>query len=328
MIYVGKAKNLALAGRQLLPQGGGRGPPHGRPGPRDRRHRFIEAESEVDALLIEARLIKDMQPKFNQRPEGRQDVSLPGDLHPRGLSPRRIHARAAGAGHEALRPVRQRRQPARRDAGAAKDLQIPHLHAGHRRARREMALVPAVPVGQRSSQCYGAVQLADLEGRISPRHRPAADVPGREQAKTALDEMQAEMRAAAAELQFEKAARLRDEIHMLETLDDRGELDTHVQPEVFYIDPKKGLAGLEEGAQARRSRRARSKGSISRTWAAAKPWPAWCNSSTGCRSSRATSGSRSAASKGVDDFASIREVDRPALPTAARRGRDVSPTCC
>jgi excinuclease ABC subunit C len=33
---------------------------------------------------------------------------------------------------------------------------------------------------------------------------------------------------------------------MLETLDQRGELDTHAQPEVFYIDPKKGLAGLRK----------------------------------------------------------------------------------
>ena len=31
-----------------------------------------------------------------------------------------------------------------------------------------------------------------------------------------------------------------------ELLDDRGELDTHVQPEVFYVDPKKGLAGLQK----------------------------------------------------------------------------------
>jgi excinuclease ABC subunit C len=61
-----------------------------------------------------------------------------------------------------------------------------------------------------------------------------------------LKEMRAEMAAAAADLKFEKAARLRDEIHALETLDRRGELDTHVQPEVFYIDPKKGLAGLKK----------------------------------------------------------------------------------
>jgi len=33
---------------------------------------------------------------------------------------------------------------------------------------------------------------------------------------------------------------------MLETLDQRGELDTHAQPEVFYIDPKKGLTGLRK----------------------------------------------------------------------------------
>ena len=41
------------------------------------------------------------------------------------------------------------------------------------------------------------------------------------------------------------AGRLRDEIHLLETLDQRGELDTHVQPEVFQVDPKRGLAGLQ-----------------------------------------------------------------------------------
>jgi excinuclease ABC subunit C len=45
---------------------------------------------------------------------------------------------------------------------------------------------------------------------------------------------------------FEKAARLRDEISMLESLRERGEIDKHEQPEVFYIDPKKGLAGLQK----------------------------------------------------------------------------------
>jgi excinuclease ABC subunit C len=58
--------------------------------------------------------------------------------------------------------------------------------------------------------------------------------------------MRGEMQQAAKELKFEQAARLRDEIKLLETLDRRGELDTHAQPEVFYIDPKKGLAGLKK----------------------------------------------------------------------------------
>ena len=51
------------------------------------------------------------------------------------------------------------------------------------------------------------------------------------------------MQDAAESLQFEKAAALRDEIHMLETLDHRGELDTHVQPEVFHVDPRKAWPG-------------------------------------------------------------------------------------
>jgi excinuclease ABC subunit C len=33
---------------------------------------------------------------------------------------------------------------------------------------------------------------------------------------------------------------------MIERLDERGDLEAHAQPEVFYIDPKKGLAGLRK----------------------------------------------------------------------------------
>src|SRR3954469_4138355 len=65
VIYVGKAKNLrSRAGSYFLQAAA-----------EDRRTAdlireiadidFLEAESEVDALLVEARLIKDVQPKFN-----------------------------------------------------------------------------------------------------------------------------------------------------------------------------------------------------------------------------------------------------------------------
>ena len=64
--------------------------------------------------------------------------------------------------------------------------------------------------------------------------------------ESVLSEMREEMKASAAELRFEKAKRLRDEIRLLETLSERGELETHAQPEVFYIDPKKGLIGLQK----------------------------------------------------------------------------------
>jgi excinuclease ABC subunit C len=61
-----------------------------------------------------------------------------------------------------------------------------------------------------------------------------------------LSEMKGEMEQLAKELKFEAAARLRDEIKLLEKLDRRGDIDTNAQPEVFYIDPKKGLAGLKK----------------------------------------------------------------------------------
>jgi excinuclease ABC subunit C len=64
--------------------------------------------------------------------------------------------------------------------------------------------------------------------------------------KRLLDEMRQEMADASTNLRFEQAARLRDELRMLESLRERGELDTHEQPEVFYVDPKKGLSGLQK----------------------------------------------------------------------------------
>jgi excinuclease ABC subunit C len=64
--------------------------------------------------------------------------------------------------------------------------------------------------------------------------------------KSLLAEMRDEMQQAASDRNYEKAARLRDEIKMLESLGERGDLDKHAQPEVFYIDPKKGLAGLQK----------------------------------------------------------------------------------
>ncbi|MCH9009499.1 MAG: UvrB/UvrC motif-containing protein, partial [Chloroflexi bacterium] len=64
--------------------------------------------------------------------------------------------------------------------------------------------------------------------------------------KRLLSEMRREMEAASSERQFEKAARLRDEIHLLESLNERGDLETHAQPEVFQVDPKKGLIGLRQ----------------------------------------------------------------------------------
>lgn len=61
-----------------------------------------------------------------------------------------------------------------------------------------------------------------------------------------LKRMEREMLTASEELNFEKARRIRDEITAIEKLDLRGNTNTDVQPEVFPIDPKKGLHGLRK----------------------------------------------------------------------------------
>jgi excinuclease ABC subunit C len=58
--------------------------------------------------------------------------------------------------------------------------------------------------------------------------------------------MEKEMRAASEALNFEKARQIRDEITAVQKLDLRGDVDKDAQPEVFPIDPKKGLAGLRK----------------------------------------------------------------------------------
>ena len=54
------------------------------------------------------------------------------------------------------------------------------------------------------------------------------------------------MKEAISQEDYELAARLRDQIKALNSLSLRGDLESHAQPEVFYIDPQKGLAGLKK----------------------------------------------------------------------------------
>jgi excinuclease ABC subunit C len=58
--------------------------------------------------------------------------------------------------------------------------------------------------------------------------------------------MNKEMEAAAAAQRYEEAAVLRDRIKAFEALSLSGDPDVDVQPEVFYIDPTRGLEKLGE----------------------------------------------------------------------------------
>ena len=61
-----------------------------------------------------------------------------------------------------------------------------------------------------------------------------------------IKELEQTMTDASAKLDFEKAARIRDEIAALKSLGLRGDVDKDMQPEVFHIEPRKGSIGLRK----------------------------------------------------------------------------------
>ena len=245
VIYVGKAKNLrARASSYFL-----------KPQPGDRRTvadlmrevcdaDFLAADSEVDALLMEARLCKDVQPKFNI--ELKDDKTFPyleittREDFPRVEFTRTPHARGTKlygpfASASGLRGAIQVLQKIFRFRTCNLDIE-----AGDEKWRWFRPCLLA-SIEQCTAPCNLRISKEDYRRDIS---RLRMFMEGKK--VRVIKEMREEMEAAAKELKFEKAARLRDEIRLLETLDERGELDTHAQPEVFYIDPKKGLAGLKK----------------------------------------------------------------------------------
>ncbi len=245
VIYIGKAKNLrSRAGSYFH-----------KTATDDRRIcdwiaevadiEFLAADSEVDALLMEARLVKDIQPKYNRDLKDDKTFPVLADHDRRGLPARQLHPRAARPRRQALRPVPAGQEPARRDPGPAADLQVPDLLAGYRGRRPALALVPALPARTRSTSARPRATCGSIAKAIGASiRRLQLFLDGKKD--VLLKEMDEEMREASKDLQFEKAARLRDEIKALDNLNLRGNLAKHAQPEVFYVDPRKGLKGLKQ----------------------------------------------------------------------------------
>lgn len=244
VIYIGKAKNLrARAGSYFQKSSAD-----------DPRIKdwvgevvdvdFLSAESEVDALLMEARLIKDIQPRHNA--DLKDDKSFPylqittGEDFPRVNFTR-----------EPLDRNVKLYGPFPRAKGLRGAIQVLQKIFKFRTCSLEIeeddprwrwfrpCLLHSI------NQCTAPCNLRiDKETYRKDIHRLRLFLDGKKD--VVLKEIEDEMRQASKELQFEKAARLRDELKQLQNLNLRGNLAEHAQPEVFYQDPKKGLNGLKK----------------------------------------------------------------------------------
>ena len=205
---------------------------------------FLECESEVDALLVESRLIKDIQPTHNKIQK--DDKSFPYlqvttyEDYPRVELTRepsstgvKLYGPFASAG--SLRGAIQVLQRIFKFRTCTLDIE-----ANDDRWRWFRPCLLA-SIKQCTAPCNLRISKEDYRKDIKKLQMFLAG-----NKKRLLKQLHDEMVHASQELDFEKAAKLRDEIQLLETLDRRGELETHEQPEVFHIDPKKGLTGLRK----------------------------------------------------------------------------------
>ena len=204
----------------------------------------IETGGEVEALLTEARLIKDIRPRFNT--DLKDDKTFPylqittNEDFPRIEFTRepkssgvKLYGPFTSAGK--LRGAVNVLQKAFKFRTCSLDIDADD--------ERWKWFRPCLlhSIKQCSAPCNRRISKEDYRRDIKRLRMVLDGKKGR-----LLQDLRSEMAGAAAALDYEKAARLRDELKALEGLDLRGNLDEHVQPEVFQIDPKKGLAGLKQ----------------------------------------------------------------------------------
>jgi excinuclease ABC subunit C len=202
----------------------------------------LACPSEVDAVLRESRLIKDIQPRFNAQMKDDKSfpylqittsedfprVSMTREPMPRGA---KLYGPFVSAGDlRAALPLMQRVFKFR-----TCNLEI----ADGDDARRFFRPCILHPIKQCTAPCGARVSRDDYAEQI--RHLKAFLESKGTQLRRGLEER---MKAASARLDYEHAAALRDELHALQRLQDRGLVDEHLQPVVLFIDPTEGLARL------------------------------------------------------------------------------------
>ncbi|MCL2646167.1 MAG: excinuclease ABC subunit UvrC [Phycisphaerales bacterium] len=209
----------------------------------------LPCESEVEALLRENRLIKDIQPRFNAR-------LLDDKTYPY----LEITTREDYPG---VYVTRQPRSSGTRLYGpfgsvAALKESVQHLQRVFKFRTCHLEILEEDPrkkffrpcllyaIRQCTAPCAGKISREAYRSDIE-RLKRFLDSKGNGGAEV-LREMTAEMEVAAKLLEFEKAAALRDQIKAMRALGERSRIaaDKGIQSEVFFQDHRAGLKSLQD----------------------------------------------------------------------------------
>lgn len=204
---------------------------------------FVPAESEADALLIESRLIKDIQPRYNKRQ--RDDKTFPYiEITTREDFPGVYLTRTPAArGTRLYGPFTSVAWTREAISTLQRVFQYRTCTMEIRAeddSRRHFRPCLLAHIGQCTAPCADRIGRDDYRRDIERFKRFLEG-----DRRRVLEEMRGEMTTLAGELRFEEAKRVRDQIRAVESLAKRGTVAGNVQPELFQVDPAEGLRALQ-----------------------------------------------------------------------------------
>lgn len=248
VLYIGKAKNLRSRVASYFQPGSdimeSRGPKIVEMLNKVETVDFIETETEVDAMLKEARLIKDIQPAYNS--DLLDDKTFPyleittGDDFAGVYITRKPQAKGNRlfgpfASAKDLRAVFVELQKIFKFRSCTLDIRADD------EKRRFFRPCILHSINQCVAPCGARIKKAEYKAIIR-------DLIKFLQSKraTVLRQLKKEMEEASAKMDYEKAGVLRDRIRLIGKLDERGEPGEDVQPEVFAAEPTEALVKLQK----------------------------------------------------------------------------------
>jgi len=248
VLYIGKAKNLRARVSSYFQQSSDlaatRGPKISEMISKVKSVDILETETEVDAMLQEARLIKDIRPPYNTdladdktfpylEITTRED--FPGVYITR--KPRPSGSRLFGpfAGAKDLRAVLVILQKIFK----FRTCNLTIKESDDKRRFFRPCLLYSIK--QCTAPCGAKIGKIEYKKITTDLIKFL-----RSKRSTILRQLKRQMSEAAEKYEYEKAAMFRDRIRLIERLDRRGSPDEHVQPEVFTADPTEALVKLQK----------------------------------------------------------------------------------
>jgi excinuclease ABC subunit C len=247
VLYIGKAKNLRSRASSYFQPGANlaesRGPRIVEMINKTVSVEYLQTESEVDAILQEARLIKDIHPPYNSDLKDAKTFpyleittrqEFPGVYITRNPQDSRNRIFGPFTNVKDLRAVMAVLQKIYRFRTCKLDIST---QDDKRRFFRPCILYNikqcTAPCGDRVSKDGYKAQIKDLVKFLHSKR------------STVLQQLKKQMEQASEAMDFEAAAMYRDRIRLIENLDKCGTLEGHVQPEVFAADPTEALTKLQ-----------------------------------------------------------------------------------